>query len=458
MTTIQGKLNSTTFSGIVRFTPDSVFVNYATSPDELVILPIEASIVNGSFTINVPQSQNLSGQPGLTTEGVTYKVEILKLDGSYLQHFFPFHTVVPDTASVVDFTTLISIPRQTPYLDISIYGITNLLTEVPTYRDKISSKFNIRGTYDPAISYVLNDMVEYQGNSYLWRNTSSLAGQTPPLESSNTNWFLLAKKGDTGSGTTAIIVGYNSSTWNNSNQAASRGDVEDAITATQGMIPNTTNFLTKTEGAPKNNPVFTGKVQRDAMTYPVPQADREKEVITASYLETAISNISSNKLTTPIVFARKVNSIGLSLNTRIIVTWDNRIINENTVLDTNGNFTVPEDGTYLVYCKLSFNLRGAYSGNNTRANIRAIFTRSSPSASDYGDLFHENVSTVADDWQFKKDGWLIQTGLKLNEIFQIRVLLEPQQLSGTGSTPLQSSGNSITGTPTSNHFYIWRVN
>ena len=496
MVTINGKINSS-FGGIIRAIPTHLFVDTSTSPATIVNQPIQAAITNGSFSISIPQSQNLTGQPNIKTEGVTYKFELLKSDTT-IRYFFgngneytgnvhqhtdnlwytgtlphdavnqvrldrvekveysaiqePIYAVAPDSATAVDFSTLISIPAQAPYLDISLYRLAEIITTNQIYKERISSRFNYRGIYSASVSYVLNDVVSHNGNSYIWRNSSSLTGQAPPATGSDANWLMLASKGDTGSGTTATIVGYNATAWTGSNQAAARGDVRDAIASIPN--PDLSNYFTKSEALPRNNAVMTGSSKRAVVSYPVLESDKDTEIPTARYVENAIGALAFTRLSSPIVFARRVAAQSVSLGARTTILWDNRVINTGVTVDTNGNFTVPVSASYLFYVKLSLTIVGLYAGNQTRGNIRCILTSGS---TEIGDFFLDNFATVNDTWYLRREGWRFEANMTQGEVFQIRYLIESQSLGGSSTQGISSSGNGITGSNVNNQLLIWRI-
>lgn len=503
MPVVQGRFNKADLAGKVVFTPQMAWFDTTTTPDTIVIYPVELPITNGAFSGNVPQSQNLAGT-NIATEGVTYQIQPFEnvqsikfylLDGTlyeggthlHTDGFYwtgttrdatskrldrivtttfkaisePIYAVIPDTANVVEYASLQGVSTQVPYLDISAFRIADILTQDPIYKGRISAKFNIRGTYSASATYALLDLVFYDGSTYAWINATPGTNRTPPVVSpfSDIYWQAISLKGAAG-GTGATIVGYSQATWNNSTQAAARGDVEDAITALQNNTVDLSNYYTKTEAAPRNNAVFTGTTKRDALNYPVATSEKSKEVPTAQYTEDAINAIAFSRLGDPLVYARRIGQLSLSLATRQIVAWDNRVVNQSTMLDTNGNFSIPADGNYLFYCKMLFSLVGAFAGNQTRGIVRAILTRSSPSAVDYGDLFRDNFGTVGDTWQIMREGWSYQPNLVAGEVFQVRALVDSQQLGGTTSTPMQSSGHSIApggGGGANNLVTLWRV-
>lgn len=496
MVVINGRINSTV-PGIIRATPSHIFVDTSTNPATIINQPYQSNITNGSFSITIPQSQNLTGQPNVRTEGITYKFELLRSDttiryflGNGNEYFGNVHqhtdtlwytgtlphdavnqsrldrvekieytafqdsiyAIAPDSNSAVDFSTLVAIPAQAPYLDISLYRLAEIITTNQIYKDRISSRFNYRGIYSSTISYVLNDVVSFNGNSYIWRNSSSLTGQTPPTTGSDANWLMLASKGDTGSGTTATIVGYNATTWTGSNQAAARGDVRDAIASIPN--PDLSNYFTKSEALPRNNAVMTGTSKRSAVSYPIAEAEKDTEIPTIRYVENTVTGLAFTRLSSPIVFARRVTAQSVSLGTRTTILWDNRVINTGTVIDTNGNFTVPATANYLFYVKLSLTIVGLYAGNQTRGNIRCILTSG---ATEIGDLFLDNFATVNDTWYLRREGWRFEANLTQGDVYQIRYLIDSQSLGGSSTQGISSSGNAITGSNVNNQLLIWRT-
>lgn len=511
MVVVTGRLNGA-INGIIRATPDHVFIDFSTNPDTVVMLPTEAPITNGLFSINVPQSQNLSGQPGITTEGITYKWELLQtiitilfylLDGT--QYTGPFHqwtsgagfdnnwwtglthdatsrrldrvsqsqlipildaihAVAPDSSTAVDFAMLIAVSALQPYLDISLYRLAELLTTVATYRDRISTKFALRGLYSASTFYVFGDIVRFNGNGYAWRNTSSLQGQQPPMSGDNANWMMVTEKGAAG-GTGAQIVGYNPTTWANSAEAAAREDVRAAI-ASVGSV-NLTQYLLKTEaastylqlvdGAPRVDPTFSGKVKRGVLSYPITNAaDRLTEVPTAQYVDDGLAAIA--RLGAPLVHARRVTQFNLTASTEYDVFWDNRIINTGNILDTNGVFTIPENGRYLIYCKLSFRVVGTFAGNRSRV---ILISRLWQAGANIGEFFNDNQSTVDGTFSLRRDGWQYAT-FSAGNTFSIGVNVDRQEFSGSAagiSTTANAHSIAPGGNGGANNFMLmWRVN
>jgi hypothetical protein len=453
-------------------------------------MPIEAAIALGSFSIVVPQSQQLSGST-VYTEGITYYWQLfqtvttvtfyflsgqvytgathqhtdtfwytgsvhdassVRLDRISVTSLVPFtdgiHAVAPNL-STVDFTDLVAIPSQQPYLDISLYRIAELLTGLALYRDRISAKFNIRGAYSAATSYLLNDVVNYNGNSYVWINPSSSAGHTPPASGNDAYWFLLAAQGAPG-GTGATIVGY-SSAWSGSSQAAARGDVYSAFQSF--APPDLSAYALIANTAPRNNAIFTGSTKRGALSYPVASADLSTEVPTAQYVESAIDARNYGVFTPPLIFARRVNQQASDRDVSAVIFWDNRVINTGNILDTSGRFTVPAAGNYLIFFTGLYEYSGSAGSSSSRATTSLILSvdNGSSSYTDVGNILFENDQAQAATWRDRKQGIMFAPGLTTATNYVIRSLLQGSGLNATGHSISPGGGG------TNNYFLLWKI-
>lgn len=491
MVAIAGKVNQS-ITGTVRATPVSPFIDYSQSPTVLVSLPIEAAITNGSFTITVPQSQFLAPVITVVTEGIPYKWELFQtvstftfyfLDGSVYSgatHLYtdsiyytgsvhdatskrldrvatttstafqnPFYAIAPNSSTTVDFSTLIAISAEKPYLDISAYRISELLTTVSTYRDRISAKFNVRGNYATNTYYVLNDLVAYNGSSYLWINATSAQNVAPPASGSDSNWLQIAAKGAAG-GTGAQIVGYSSS-WSGSSEAASRGDVYQGISSIPN--PDLSNYLTVSAGLPRANAVMTGTSKRATLTYPVASADKATEIPTAQYVEDAIAALAvSNRLPTPLIFARRSSVLTLGQDVRSTVVWNPRVIYTDSLLNSSGVITIQDAGNYLFYLSLQASITGNYQSSQGQVQIRfrGILYNSGASV-DAGDFFNYCYGATQATFQNKQQGFRLETGLSVGTTLTIDAAT---QVSGASSV---ISSSQIDGTQANNFFMMWRV-
>lgn len=407
MTTITGKLNvDSSFNGRVRFTPDTSFVDTTTTPDTLVVEPYTQDFTGDTFSIDVPQSQKLAGQATILTSGVTYKIELLKIDntpiytlldgsvytgpviaegtiwytGDYLDPDVtkrtntrlsrdvstserliqePIHAIVPDSATPIEFTGLIGIPFTSNHEDIGFYRLADLLTDASLpYKDRISSKFQIKGTYSDTVTYTFGDIVYFDGSSWIYQATANQTGVSPPpsTQAGNAAWTKLASRGESG-GTGAQSTGFDAQTWQTqTNVAASRADVADAIASVTTASVDLSNYYTKNETAPKNNPIFTGSVKRDSLNYAsLPGTiDRTKEVPTIQLVEDAIGRSTSGAFPQPNLVLEQKFEQRVVLAGAARGSFDVRIahdISRTDVLNgwSNGQYTIPENGDYLFF-------------------------------------------------------------------------------------------------------------
>jgi hypothetical protein len=486
MVQITGKLNGS-ITGLVRATPDHPFVDASTNPPTLVVTVYEAAITNSSFTITLPQTQNLQGG-----EGVTYKWELFQtqtvttyylLDGTVYSgptHLWatdsryytgsnhdttsrlldrvvanqnipiqdPFHAIAPDSATPVPFTSLIGIPSQFPWFDIGLSRLAELLTTIATYRDRISSKFAIRGAYAANTIYSLNDIVSFNGNSYVWRNATPAQNQQPPTTGDNANWLMIAAKGSPG-GTGAQLVGYNSTNWTGSSEAAARGDVKDAIASIPN--PDLRNYLTITDGLPRNNAVMTGTSKRAALTYPVADTEKGTEIPTAKYVEDAIASLGTGKLPTPLIFAKRASVITLGQDVRSTVVWNPRVINQGALLDSNGIITIAEAGSYLFTVSLQATITGNYQSSQGQVQIRYRSILSIISAGvDAGDFFNYCYGSTQATFTNKQQGFRLEQ-LSAGTTLDIDVTTQ-----AIGASNVISSSQ-VDGSAANNYLMMWRV-
>ena len=481
MTIVTGKFNSK-FKGIVKATPSHIFFNQKETPPIIIALPIEANIIDGAFEIEIPQSQNLS-LANTPTEGITYKFELLKelieerfyladgnqfvgarnqdttgwwtgvtktpeskkLDRVVTANMVTFqeamYFVIPEKKSV-DLTELIGVPVQTPYLDITLYRLADLLTNNNLYREKISSKFVLKGTYKSTEVYNFNDVVSFNGSSYICISSTPITSVNPDSDINQTQWMVLAAKGNSG-GTGAVIVGYDPNTWENNTEASARGDVSQAIEDIKKMIPEK---LDSSSLAPIQNPSFSGFVKRNVMTYPVSDQEKPTEIVTAQYVENAL-NDQKGSFPKPFIFVRRVKTLPINKDTTTQIIWDNRVEGLNFV-QLNGNIIIPDDGNYLFFLKLILQIHGSFGANNQRTEYKAtLFLNNSEKAI----FFQENTSSTAQVTIQNREGWSYQRDLKKGAIVQIRFFL-------TGDGIFNSNHAISPGADNENNYLLsWKI-
>jgi hypothetical protein len=488
MVQITGKISGN-ITGLVRATPDHPFIDNSTNPPTLVVSAYEATITSSTFTLTLPQTQNLQG---VGSEGVTYKWELFEtrsvisyylLDGTtYIGPVHqwatdskwytgsvhdttsrlldrvvanqnipiqdPFHAIAPDSATPVPFTSLIGIPSQFPWFDIGLSRLAELLTTVATYRDRISSKFAIRGAYAVNTIYSLNDIVSFNGNSYVWRSATPAQNQQPPTTGDNANWLMIAAKGATG-GTGAQIVGYNATNWTGSSEAAARGDVRDAIASIPN--PDLSNYLTVAAGLPRNNPVMTGAVKRPALAFPVAGGEKGTEVPTAQYVEDAIASLGTGKLPSPLIFAKRASVITLGQDVRSTVIWNPRVINQGAILDSNGIITIAEAGSYLFMVSLQATITGNYQSSQGQVQIRyRSILANVGTGIDAGDFFNYTYGATQATFTNK------QQGFRLEQLSAGTTLDIDVTTTAIGASSVISSSQ-IDGSAANNYLMVWRV-
>lgn len=487
MVVINGRLNGS-ITGLVRATPDVPFVDSTTSPPTLIVSAYEATITAGVFTITVPQSQNLGNG------SITYKWELFAqqsvtsfylLDGTLFTgptHQWvtdskwytgtvhdttsrlldrvvenknvpiqqPFHAIAPDSASPVSFTSLQGIPSQTPWFDIGLARLADMLTTVALYRDRISAKFVVKGAYAANTTYQLNDVVTFNGNSYVYTNNTPSQNQQPPLTGDDANWLMIAAKGAPG-GTGAQIVGYNATSWAGSAEAAARGDVRDAIASIPN--PDLSAYLTVAAGLPRNNAVMTGTSKRAILNYPVAAGDRNTEIPTAQYVEDAIAAQGVGLLAKPVLWTKRItdqvvcNNQSSSGNVRVV--WDSTQLGSANL--NNGVFTVPVAGNYLFYLGLLLQLQPNSATEPVLSRNRAWLNNISASTELDSFFRAEQRLPYTVPALIQQGGLILLTGLSAGTQLEVRA-----SISYTNGATAYSNPSEVVGS-VSNNLIAWRV-
>lgn len=401
MVNVKGRFNDGDLSGVVIATPTAPFSD-PSNPGVLIVLPYEEPINNGNFTINIPQSEELSIDNS-PTEVVSYRWEVYKetddiilyledgtiyegryhqFDGNYytgIEHtdesilldfendiirtpiIRPFFASVPNLDEI-NFEDLIGIPINLEHINISLHALAKLLITNDTYRNELTTQLNLAGEFNPETVYQLGDVVRFNGNSYYFINTVN-GSAPPPFEGDDENWILLVEKGDPG-GTGAQSIGYDPEQWQQDSvgsEASSRKDVSEAIEQLRGDTSqiDLSNYLTRDEGVQRNNPVFTGTPKRPEMTYPIDVNNRPTELVTAQYVQDALATTSASKFPKPLIYGRRLIPLTFSQNVNQTITWDSVPVGREYVSQQDGAFTLPSNAIYRV----SLNLKLLISGN-----------------------------------------------------------------------------------------------
>jgi hypothetical protein len=182
-----------------------------------------------------------------------YKIISQVVDGQTVitkVRLFDFYAKIPYGASNVLLSQLTPTQIVRDNMDTSAKRIAQLVALDPYLRGLIGLKLNPRGAYSDTAFYVANDIVTYDGGSYLATYGTLFNGINPTV---STHWFQLSQRGATGTGTAGNNTPYSSVGWNNQLDAPSRNAVRDEI-------ENIKSTITSLPYAPINNPTFTGNV------------------------------------------------------------------------------------------------------------------------------------------------------------------------------------------------------
>ncbi|NEO43309.1 MAG: hypothetical protein F6K53_20040 [Moorea sp. SIO4A1] len=235
MTTITLNLGDLPKQGVVIVTPDHIF---PTDDKILVTLLKPFIITNGKASMEVPASQSVNGSESIsyTWEGYTIDeiVQFFFSDGTEWKGevteesrdrtwwtgqgkgttgsrqvnrvteesrtlLFKFHAVCPQEDS--DFTDLITIPQQTPWLGIGLERLAKIILDDKTNINNIVSNIINWKTdpYDESTQYNTRDAVYYNGSTWLaLKDVNQPAGfpEPPPNPDeaiSNEYWLLIAR-------------------------------------------------------------------------------------------------------------------------------------------------------------------------------------------------------------------------------------------------------------------------
>jgi hypothetical protein len=306
MTAINGLIKNSlgeVLSGQLVVTLNDELTDASTSPNSLHLKePVVYPVVNGVVGIEVLQSE---------TQQVSYNFDFqmerdaLDEDGNpttVWESFFAFDAIVPNQASV-DFTELQPTDFTPDQLDSGQFAVARVLATNETYRKNLQFRPSYQGVYSPFTVYKQDDLVTYDGSSFIYINGENTLGNPPPgyPSPSNAYWQVVGQRGNTGTGTTGNDTPYGVA-WDGQTDAPSRGAIYDKI-ETLATIDNpsftgtpettqpssgdassripTTQWVA-TNYAPQNSPNFTG-----TPTAPTtPFSDVTNKVATTEFVNT----------------------------------------------------------------------------------------------------------------------------------------------------------------------------
>lgn len=139
-----------------------------------------ADASGGAFTVTLPEDPD-----------VNTRVAVKKIDNS-----INIVTVVGYGGDLIDNDSAVYLPRAQAAAHFLWDGFSWQVSAVVVYDTGTTPLFTYRGDYDPATGYFVNDVVYYQGSSYIAINPTT--GVNPTPNASSANWGLLALKGTKG--------------------------------------------------------------------------------------------------------------------------------------------------------------------------------------------------------------------------------------------------------------------
>lgn len=169
-----------------------------------------------------------------------------KVDSEVRSTILDFHAIAPNQ-SAVEFSNLIHTGISSDVMDTSIRRLAYELTNVQEFVEAIRGGPTFKGPYDALVYYRLNDVVSYNGSSWMWIASNPGVSQTP---FEGAYWTLIAAKGDAG-GTGGDDTAYDATGWNGVLDAPSKNSVRDII-ETLASVSQLSSY------APIASPTFTG--------------------------------------------------------------------------------------------------------------------------------------------------------------------------------------------------------
>lgn len=385
-------------------------IDSGTIPKSYHILEPDEYIVSlGAVNLSLQESE---------TAKVTYNFKFYLSDGAggyETDPLFEFNAQIPNVASV-EFTDLLPTDITPDILETSRYSIARILATTEEYAETLRGGPNPEGEFDVAVYYRLDDMVSYDGGSYVYVYPEPTAGNYPPNYPtlSNTYWQAVALRGNTGTGTDGNDTAYDPTAWDGQTDAPSRNAVRDVIET----------LATKTELADKaslSNPALTGT----PTTSTPPAGDASSRIPTTQWVADSyapinnpvftgnvgvptppngdISTKAANTVFVASVLPKRVLKVRRASNQALTNTADNTILWNTIDQNTNnaynsatGIYTVPTTGSYRLEVVLPITHDGTSLGFHTSILIGTTEYKIGQGSSTAGNLIQNLVIT----WDF----------------------------------------------------------
>ena len=196
---------------------------------------------------------------------VSYIFSVYSLDSSNnATLLYSFQAQVPTSATPVNFSDLAKTIGVSQNLqDVSLTSISRLVYNSDTFWQKLKATIFVpKGNFDPALYYMLGDIVSYNGGSYLCASPVNIVGIYP---NNAAYWQVIAAQGATGTGTGGNNAPYDATVWNNQLDAPSRGAIRNLVQtlATQAQLANYATLSNANLTSPK---VVSDPSQNDRST------------------------------------------------------------------------------------------------------------------------------------------------------------------------------------------------
>lgn len=251
-------------------------LDYLVSDDSATYLPAANRIVlaDGQATILLEPSE---------VARVTYLFEVYQTtattDGSVDTLLWAFRAKVPASVTPIRLTDLIQTTGITnDALDSSLTAIIRRLYLSQDFWQELQGHLlKPQGFYSPTAWYKRGDLVNYQGDAYLYIAALAAQGSVPTDASA---WHLLTEKGQTGAGTTGNPAPYDAMGWVGATDAPSKGAIRNIIE----QLARSSELATKA-------PLVGASLTSPTLAADPPASDRTSKLVSAQWVQAIADEI-----------------------------------------------------------------------------------------------------------------------------------------------------------------------
>jgi hypothetical protein len=357
MTEINGLIKNSlgeVLDGQLVVTLNDELTDPTTSPGSLHLKePVVFEVEDGVVDIELLESE---------TQQVSYnfdfQIERDALDGdgnptTVWESFYSFDAIVPNQPSA-EFTELQPTDFTPDQLDSGQFAVARVLATNENYRKNLQFRPSYQGTYSPTAVYKQDDLITYDGSSFIYINRENTLGNAPPdyPNTSNAFWQLVGQRGETGTGTDGNDTPYGVA-WNGQTDAPSRNSLYDKIETL----------------APLDSPQFSGSPLSNTPS----TGDISSRIATTQFVANSFAPINSPSFTgSPAANTPSVNSDGNDLATTEFVkavhnTDYFHVYLDNDIEDTNySNWLGGKD---LIFDTVDFDSANSYDTSTGEITI-----------------------------------------------------------------------------------------